>query len=134
MILLDKELEQKVMRVVELIAVGCPQSKALRVHGLPPDWLARVAKDYPWVGERVAWAELAYESKLREKIEEASDWKAAAWLLERRERADYAPPTSKVEASGPAGGPLQVVQLSVEQALAGARGEPLPGEEGGEDE
>lgn len=55
---------------------------------------------------KAKWAASATAS-----VHTANDWKAQAWLLERRV-PEFAPPRFKHELSGPDGGPIQTASMS----------------------
>ncbi len=48
-----------------------------------------------------------WEAERVDAIQGADDWKAQAWLLERRRPKKYAPPPKRIESTGRDGGPIQ---------------------------
>lgn len=62
---------------------------------------------YETITETLARAEIGLTARIREGKQ---GWQGSAWILERRRRDDYAPP-SRVEVSGPSGSPISVMPV-----------------------
>ena len=84
-----------------------------RIAGEAED--ARPAFRHFWQSLRQAQA--VAMKRLLDRVQNASraDWKAAAWLLERRHPEDFCRP-QKLEHSGPGGLPITTVSMGAEEA------------------
>lgn len=71
-------------RIVALIERGNFRATAVKIVGISQGCLGNWIADDPALKARIEAAENHAESKALEKIEAASDWKAAAWFLERK--------------------------------------------------
>lgn len=113
-------------RLLARIAEGLPLRQAANLAGMSYETLnrwriqgeAKGAKPefrHFWQSLRKAQA-LAME-RLVSRIQKAArkDWKAAAWLLERRHADEFARP-QRMEHSGPGGSPIATVNLGAAEA------------------
>ena len=116
-------------RMVEALAKGQFVRAACRYAGINPtshyDWLKRAddGEGAPFAdyANAVRAADVEGEQRHLKTIEEASetDWRASAWVLERRHPDDYG--KQRLEVSGPEGGPVQVDLRAQLDAVAAER-------------
>lgn len=90
-------------RVVDLISKGIAEGRAAEAVGINPKtlsrWINRPANgEQRELSRQVARARIEGKAALIKVIEDASakDWKAAAWLLERKYPAEFARPAPRV--------------------------------------
>lgn len=80
-------------RLIELLASGCSRRIAAMQMGYEPSAIARTAEGDRTFAAEVIRAESSLEGKLLGSVRRAAeadrDWRAAAWLLERRNPLDY---------------------------------------------
>lgn len=102
-------------RICGFVQAGAPLPYACVAAGIPwrtcKQWLQRGRRgEQPYAAFVDAWhaakATWVAASVMRVTAAGAKDWKATAWLLERRVPG-FRPP-SKHEVSGPGGGPIEV--------------------------
>ncbi len=83
----------KRQRVIALLTVGCSRRIAARHVGCSPSTITRTAARDPDFADQVARAETNLEVELLDSIRTAAKneryWRAAAWLLERKNQEDY---------------------------------------------
>jgi len=112
--------EERIGRLLQAIKLGATYQMACKFAGFSyrafRGWM-KDAEDNPETSkyrglpERVRDAEGAACVRWLGQIEKASssDWKAAAWKLERRYPGDFG--KRAVEFSGPGGGPIQIEKM-----------------------
>jgi len=105
---LDSEKRQQ---VISLLTIGCSRRIAARHVGCSPSTITRTAARDPNFAEKLSKAETNLERDLLDSIRTAARneryWRAAAWLLERKNSKDYA------KRPDPSYSPEQVTQLLV---------------------
>ena len=105
---LDSEKRQQ---VISLLTIGCSRRIAARHVGCAPSTITRTAARDPDFADKLAKAETNLERDLLDSIRTAAKneryWRAAAWLLERKNSKDY---TKRPDQSY---SPEQVTQLLV---------------------
>ena len=83
----------KRQRVIALLTIGCSRRVAARHIGCAPSTITRTAARDPDFADQVARAETNLEVELLDSIRQAAKtdryWRAAAWLLERKNQQDY---------------------------------------------
>jgi len=105
---LDPDKQQQ---IIALLTVGCSRRIAARHVGCSPSTITRTAARDPKFADQVARAETNLDVELVGAIRQAAQndryWRAAGWLLERRNPHDFIkrPPRSYT--------PEQVIQLLV---------------------
>lgn len=112
-------------RLRRLIRSGVSQDRAARMAGIHPDTLGRWKNDVPGFAGELEAARAESSGFLEKLIALAArrDWKAAAWILERRHPAEFGRPGVRVEATASIS--LEEVLSDIEQRKAGAGvGEP----------
>jgi hypothetical protein len=81
-------------RLVDLVASGLSRRVAARQVGCAPSTITRTAARDPAFAAELVQAESSLETKLLACVRKAAEndrhWRAAAWLLERRNIHDYA--------------------------------------------
>ncbi len=89
---LDSDKRQ---RVIALLTVGCSRRVAARYVGCSPSTITRTAARDPAFADQLAQAETNLEVELLGAIRHAAKtdryWRAAGWLLERKNPQDYKP-------------------------------------------
>lgn len=110
-------------RIVVQIAAGASFTAACAHAGVGrstgKEWRAKGRQGiepYAEFERAMELAEDAWQASAETMVYRARDWKAQAWMLERR-RPEYRPP-SKVEHSGPGGGPIVVAGKRLEEMSA----------------
>ena len=87
--------ETKRRTVVALVANGSSRQVAARYIGCAPNTIVRTAARIPEFARELAQAEQTAEITLLRSVQAAAKrprhWRAAAWLLERRNPDDFAP-------------------------------------------
>lgn len=82
-------------RLIALLEIGCSRRVAARCVGCSPNTIARTAARDPQFADDIVNAEAKLELKLLESISQAAQngryWRAAGWLLERRNPTDFVP-------------------------------------------
>ncbi len=105
---LDSDKRQ---RIIALLTVGCSRRVAARHVGCSPSTITRTATRDPAFADQLAQAETNLEVELLDAIRHAAKtdryWRAAGWLLERKNPQDYARRSPQLYT------PHQVVQLLV---------------------
>jgi hypothetical protein len=92
--------ENKRRTIVSLVTNGSSRRVAARFVGCAPSTITRTVARFPEFAERLIRAEQAAEVTLLKRVQTAAEqdkyWRAAAWLLERRNPEDFAarPPRS----------------------------------------
>ena len=90
----------KRQRIIALLTVGCSRRVAARHVGCSPSTITRTAARDPAFADQVARAETNLEIELLGNIRQAAQtdryWRAAAWLLERKNQEDYTRRTTRV--------------------------------------
>ncbi len=83
----------KRQRIIALLTVGCSRRVAARHVGCAPSTITRTAARDPAFANQVAHAETNLEVELLDSIRQAAKtdryWRAAAWILERKNQEDY---------------------------------------------
>jgi len=86
--------EAKRQQVLKLLTLGCSRKTAALFVGCAPSTIRRTALRDPAFGEAINRAEGGVEAVYLQRINKASAkeqyWRAAAWVLERRNPEDYA--------------------------------------------
>ena len=111
---------------MEAIRKGMPLKQAAMLAGMSYETLNRwriqgEAEDAPpefrhfWQALRRAQAQAMERLLGRIQTASESDWKAAAWILERRHPDDFAKP-QRLEHSGPGGSPIATMNLGAQEA------------------
>ncbi len=107
-------------RIIALVANGSSRRVAARLVGCSPSTITRTAARDPQFADELARAEEALEIEALRSIRSAARqeryWRAAAWLLERRNPEDFAPRRARTYSA------QQVVQMFA-QALAALGGD-----------
>lgn len=114
---------------LEKVRKGTPWTTAARLVKVWPSSVDEKARKDPAFNETLQQARAEAEETLRIELHEAAlDGKRTQglqFLAERLHPATFAAPPKDVRHHGHEGGPVEsVVRVSVEQARAGARGEP----------
>jgi hypothetical protein len=82
-------------KIVTLLSAGCSRRVAARRVGCAPSTIARTAARDPDFAEELAEAESSLETEMLDSIRHAAKtdryWRAAGWLLERKNPQDFAP-------------------------------------------
>ena len=109
---------ERVAAACEVYAAGSTMGAACSPHD--PSGLADAALRDPRIGDQLRAARAAHVERLRAHLEGAigepdDDWRAWAWLLERRS-VDYAPPKQSQEITGKDGGPLAITAVAITPA------------------
>lgn len=112
-------------KIVGLVAAGNYRETACAAVGINPktlrNWLLRSSQggkrnaDYVKFAENLEKAEALAEARDNEKVTKAAnagDWRAAAWRLARK-RPDRWGGQTRIEHSGPDGGPIETRQSGV---------------------
>ena len=112
--------EAKKAKIVALLLHGCSRRTAARYAGCSPSTITRTAAREPEFAAQLARAETQRELGLLRRIEAAAEeprhLRAAAWLLERANPADFGPRPARTFTAP------QVLQM-VGEVLAAADGE-----------
>ena len=91
-------------KLVALLAAGCSRRVAARRVGCAPSTIARTAARDPDFAEELAEAESNLESEMLESIRRAAKderyWRAAGWLLERKNPEDFASRSARLYTAG----------------------------------
>lgn len=91
--------EAKQREVCAILAMGCSRRLAAEYVGCAARTIRRQAQRDAAFRERLAKAEahqeMAHVKHVSEAAKEAKNWRAAAWLLERRYPERYAAPTAR---------------------------------------
>jgi len=86
--------ERKQMAIIALVANGSSRRVAARYIGCAPSTITRTAARDPEFAAALARAEQTAEVRLLRHVQSAAEmpkhWRAAAWLLERRNPEDFA--------------------------------------------
>jgi hypothetical protein len=140
---LTREVTQK---IAAYVTAGATIPSACALAGVPwgtaKKWLQRGKKGMrgePANKAYTAFATAMYEAQerfhagLSISLHKASkeDWKAAAWLLERRFRKVYRPPTQRAEHTGAEGPPIMTAQVQYVLHVPQEEPEDSPGDSGG---
>lgn len=93
--LITDEMRDKIVLTVQL---GFPPARAAQAHGISKQTLHQHAKDHPDFLDRMKTAEAAAELNVYSRVikHSATQWTAAAWILERRWPETYAKRDDKV--------------------------------------
>lgn len=87
-------------RILDALREGASYRLAAAAAGLDDQFIARWMADDPEFAEQVRQHKATASLAMIRKVRTADDWKAAAWYLERTERADFGP-ESKVTVETP---------------------------------
>jgi hypothetical protein len=87
----SKATEARIEALLIALGTGCTREAAVRHAGIDRTTLYRWVEREPGLRARVEKAEADVEVRLAAQIVQAApvDWRAAAWLLERRRPASY---------------------------------------------
>jgi hypothetical protein len=87
-------------RLLDLVRSGVGIGRAARMAGIHEDTLGRWIREKPDFAGEIEAARAESSAHLERHIAGAaeSDWKAAAWLLERRHPEEYGRPALRLEA------------------------------------
>ena len=87
-------------RVLALLDMGCSRRIAARAVGCSPTTITRTIQRDPEFAAQLAEAETHLETQLLEHVRKAAKneryWRAAGWLLERKNSIDYKPRDPKL--------------------------------------
>ena len=110
----SKRTPENAAEIIQIIEGGGTKRLACAVVGMSEDTLALWAKADSELSDRLREAEGRRDRSLVALIQSAApdDWKAAAWLLERVNRADYGTKVS-TEISGPNGAAIEIARIEV---------------------
>lgn len=85
--------EAKRREILAILSVGCPRSTAARYVGCAPSTLLQTARRDPEFAEQLRHAEnraeLEYMRNIQNAARDPKYWRAAAWVLERRNPSEY---------------------------------------------
>jgi DNA-binding XRE family transcriptional regulator len=80
----SKYNEETVRAILDAIQYGCTKTEAAAVVNINRDTVNNWEHEYPEFAEAIKIAEQKQIAFLVKSISESKDWRAAAWLLERR--------------------------------------------------
>ena len=87
--------DAKRREIVAILAVGASRRAAARYVGCAPSTIGYTAAHDPVFGRQIErvqqQAELTYLKNIRDAAKKPQYWRAAAWVLERRNPEDFAP-------------------------------------------
>lgn len=86
------------------------------------NWGSEGREPYQSFSVEVQIAVRAYEADLQRKIAASTDWRGAAWALERLNRHDYRPPTTTAEVKATVENADELTLEQIQARLAELRG------------
>ena len=86
-----KMTPERVQIITEALGDGLTQKEASMLAGIDEDTLCNWKRNISDFSDKVALSAIDYKRKLMNSIREAGkkDWKASAWLLERKYKRDF---------------------------------------------
>lgn len=106
---------ERVKALCALLEAGMDVRASCAKLGIPRTSLYEAKAELPDLAEAIESALMEWESGLVASIQGDDDWKAKAWILERRRPKRYAPPPKRLETTGAQGGPIkQSVEVKVD--------------------
>jgi hypothetical protein len=119
---ITKRTDERVERILEALSSGQTRRIAAACGGVSDDTLRRWIQTDPELSLRVSAAESQAEMALVTCIRNAAghDWRAAAWLLERRDPANWSL-RQQLAVHATTQEPMKVIVEYVDQAAPAAR-------------
>ena len=86
-----KMTPERVQIITEALADGLTQKEASMLAGIDEDTLCNWKRNNSDFSDKIALSAIEYKRRLMNSIREAGrrDWKASAWLLERKYKKDF---------------------------------------------
>jgi transposase len=111
----SKRTPEREEKIIEALRAGNTKRAAAAAGGVGASTLFAWIAEFPEFKDAIERAEADAERAMVARVRDAAEsgiWTAAAWWLERRRPGDFArreKVESKVELSGPDGGPIETV-------------------------
>lgn len=105
--------DERISALVAMLELGIPTVAACAKLAIPRRSLYDAMEADEDLRQRIEDARATWEADYVQRIATNQDWKAQAWVLERRIPKRWAPPKERKEVTGADGGPVRLASVDV---------------------
>lgn len=112
--------DERISALIAMLELGIPTVAACAKLAIPRRSLYDAMETDADLRQRVEDARATWEADYVQRIATNPDWKAQAWILERRIPKRWSPPKNRSEISGPDGAPVQLAAVDAVDRMSDA--------------